>query len=148
MCDLNGMLDGNIPKTLQDLRDAEDDVLLKLYDKAQGNTKEFTKQCNMDFSYSSLTREIKNRGYEQRWVKDQADLQKSDVKDPVSDIETVEVNVREERCRKNIPMSKSCYDEFNKFLGGGSNTYLYVTAALRLFMKLFIENRLHIEITN
>lgn len=67
---LEEMLNPDIKKSLQDLRDVEDDVLLEVYDRAQKHTRTATKDYNMDFSYTSITQEIKRRGYIQRWVKE------------------------------------------------------------------------------
>lgn len=43
-------------------------------------------------------------------------------------------------------MTKSCYKEFDEFLKGKKNAYIYSTAVLHLFVKMYKENRVDIEI--
>lgn len=143
---LEEMLNPDIKKSLQDLRDVEDDVLLEVYDRAQKHTRTATKDYNMDFSYTSILQEIKRRGYIQRWVKEHPNPEDSKRRTEVQNKENVKIKVQEQKCRKNISMTKSCYKEFDEFLKGKRNAYIYCTAALRLFMKMYKEGRVGFEI--
>ena len=65
---------------------------------------------------ASLIKEIKHRGYKQGWVKEKLDSEKTKEGIVALNRENVKVKMQEEKCRKNIPMTKSCYKEFDEFL--------------------------------
>lgn len=50
-------------KTMDDLRAAADEALLAMYEQAQGDTANFQRNFEAEFSYTSLTKEIESRGY-------------------------------------------------------------------------------------
>ena len=95
---------------------------------------------------ASLIEEIKHRGYKQGWVKEKLDSEKTKEGIVALNRENVKVKMQEEKCRKNIPMTKSCYKEFDEFLKDKKNAYIYSTAALHLFVKMYKENWVDIEI--
>ena len=129
---LEEMLNPDIKKSLQDLRDVEDDVLLEVYGRAQKHTRTATREYNMDFSYTSIIQEIKRRGYIQRWVKEHPNPEDSKRRTEVQNKENVKIKVQEQK--------------FDEFLKGKRNAYIYCTAALRLFMKMYKEGRVEFEI--
>ena len=85
-------------KTMEDLRSAPDAELLQMYDDAQGDTKEFTQKFGTEFSYTSLTSEIKSRGYKQGWIKEGT----------TNSRKIIEVNMDCDKDRMNLNMDVEC----------------------------------------
>ena len=115
-------------KTLDDLRNADVQELLQMYDQAQGTTKDFQSNFSVEFSYTTLTGEIKSRGYEQKWQKASNHIVKLSATD-----------------RLNLSMTKNCKEKYAKFLKDKTCPYIYTTAALESFMDAY--NNRTIDVT-
>lgn len=148
---LEQMLDPEIQKSRQDLKETEDMVIMQLYYNAQGDTKKFTKSHNMDFSYSYLVSELKLRGYELKTVfakgntiYDETGSQSCANKEQKP--YQVSIDVNEKKARKHLAMTESCAQEVTAFLENKKHSYIYVTAAFKLYMKLYEEGKVDSDI--
>ena len=92
----------------QRLSDAE---LLQMIDKAAGHTtKDFQDYMNCDFSYTTLTNLLRERGYENGWHKT------SDGSSQSTNPTIIQMKKSEEECvRVFLSMDKSIADEWKKF---------------------------------
>ncbi|MBQ8247515.1 MAG: hypothetical protein IJZ42_10315 [Lachnospiraceae bacterium] len=120
--------------TMEDLRSAPDSELLQMYEDAQGDTKEFTQKFGTEFSYTSLTSEIKNRGYKQGWIKEGM----------ANSCKEVEVNLNCKKDRMYLNMDVDCKKKYENFLKKQKNSYIFTTAALMHFMKEYEQKELQI----
>lgn len=59
----------NIPMAKEQCQQLTDAELLKMVQKAEGHTKDFSQYMLCDFSYSFLTNVLRSRGYEHGWYK-------------------------------------------------------------------------------
>ncbi len=58
----------NVPKTISDLAQASDETLLNFVNYSKGHTgKDFSEYFKVEYSYSKLTNELKERGYRNGW---------------------------------------------------------------------------------
>ena len=121
-------------KTIEELKQASDDEILKMYDDAQVHTTDFQKQFSTNFSYASLISEIKNRGFVNGWYK------------PV-DVKDVYVPLTKETGRLNLGMTPDTKTRYEKFLGDKDYNYMYTSAALNMFMDAYNAGEININIT-
>lgn len=148
-CSIETMLDPSIKKLKSDLEKADDQVILQLYYKAQGDTKDFTKHHNMDFSYSYLITELSSRGYEQKTVfeKDNTIYDKTGPRSCANKEQKsyqISIDMNEETVRKHLTMVESSGQKFAAFLKNKKHPYTHVTAALELYMRLYEEGKLDV----
>ena len=122
-------------KTLDDMKQASDEELLNLFDKAQGDTKNFMANNHVDFSYTTLVNEITDRGYSRDWHK------------PEANTKDICVELTKNTGRLNLGMTPAVKTRYEKFLNGKDYNYMYTSAALTLFMDLYNSGNININVT-
>lgn len=110
-------------KTLEELRQAKDEELLKCVSEAKGNTgKDFSTTFGTDYSYSAITNELTMRGYENGWHKKVTEMK---------------VKMSKENDRMNLNMTKECKEKYEEFLKDKSYAFVHTTAALMTYMDAY-----------
>lgn len=125
-------------KTLNELRSAKDKEVLKCIDeiKTDGTqTSDFQDKYGTDYSYTTLTSELKARGYSQRWVKDTKATGKE-----------ITVPMSPNNSRLNLNMTAECKERFTKFLSDKSYNFVHTTAALMSYMDDVEQGRIKVNI--
>ncbi|MCR4813789.1 MAG: hypothetical protein K5879_03050 [Lachnospiraceae bacterium] len=109
------------------LSDAE---LLQMIDKATGHTgKDFQDFMNCDFSYTTLTNILKDRGYENGWHKT------SEGSSPIIKATVIPMKKSEEETvRRSYSLEKSIADEWNDFNKNVPFKSVTLGCALKRFM--------------
>lgn len=121
-------------KTIEELKQASDEELLKMYEEAQGDTASFKTNFGVDFSYSMLTQTIKDRGYVQAWVKKEKTKK------------VVEIKMSKDNASKNLNMTKECNATYSKFLEDKGYPFVHTTAALMLYMDAYKKKEIEVKV--
>lgn len=111
-------------RTLSELRNASDREVLACIAELKANgvqTNDFQNFFKTEYSYSTLTKELSNRGYSQRWVKDDAP-------------KFVKVKM-EKTARMNLNMTKECREKYEAFLADKSYNFIHTSAALMSYIE-------------
>ena len=110
-------------RTIMELRNASDPEVLACIAEVKANgvkTNDFQNYFKTDYSYSTLTGELSNRGYSQRWVKDKPKV----------------VRVKMEKtARMNLNMTKECREKYEAFLADKSYNFIHTSAALMSYIE-------------
>ena len=109
-----------------------DEELLQMVEKATGHTsKDFSDYMNCDFSYTTLTNLLKDRGYENGWHKT------SECSSPGFKPTVIPMKKSDEKIvRVSFSLDKSVYDEWKSF-----NTNVpFKTVTLGYALKRFMED--------
>ncbi len=128
------------PKTLAELRTAQPELLLEMFENSKGHTgKDFKDHFHCEYSYTSLRKEIETRGYEFGWHK------VKDVPHPAEQ-KTIELHRPESTVRRSYKIDGDVAEDwadFNKNIPYKSQS---ISAALRYFMEAIEAGKLNIEI--
>lgn len=111
-------------RTLSELRNASDREVLACIAELKANgvqTSDFQNFFKTEYSYSTLTKELSNRGYSQRWVKDDAP-------------KFVKVKM-EKTARMNLNMTQECREKYEAFLADKSYNFIHTSAALMSYIE-------------
>ena len=111
-------------RTISELRNASDHEVLACIAEVKANgvqTSDFQNFFKTEYSYSTLTKELSNRGYSQRWVKDDAP-------------KFVKVKM-EKTARMNLNMTKECREKYEAFLADKSYNFIHTSAALMSYIE-------------
>ena len=110
-------------RTISELRNASDREVLACIAELKANgvqTNEFQNFFKTEYSYSSLTKELSNRGYSQRWVKDSPKF--------------VKVKM-EKTARMNLNMTQECREKYEAFLADKAYNFIHTSAALMSYIE-------------
>ena len=139
----------NAPMSLVEMRQLSDDEIINMYQKAQGHTRtaDFKKVCNTDFSYSSLTCEMKNRNIPLRFTRNR----KNGETTVCGNDSTLPRNVYMTKdgmtlTRHVISVDSETYRQWKTFIEKFTCPSVLTTAALRQFMEDFNAGKIRIEI--
>lgn len=119
-------------KTFSDLRTAPDEELLQMYNDAQGDTDNFKKNFETEFSYTTLTNEIKKRGYVQGWMKQTNECINKSVK------------LQKKTKKMLVDVTPECQKRYSEFISNKQFPYLYTTEALEDLMTKINLNQMKI----
>lgn len=111
-------------RTISELRNASDREVLACIAEVKANgvqTSDFQNFFKTEYSYSTLTKELSNRGYSQRWVKDDAP-------------KFVKVKM-EKTARMNLNMTQECREKYEAFLADKSYNFIHTSAALMSYIE-------------
>lgn len=111
-------------RTISELRNATDREVLACIAELKANgvqTNDFQNFFKTEYSYSTLTKELSNRGYSQRWVKDDAP-------------KFVKVKM-EKTARMNLNMTQECREKYEAFLADKSYNFIHTSAALMSYIE-------------
>lgn len=111
-------------RTISELRNATDHEVLACIAEVKANgvqTNDFQNHFKTEYSYSTLTKELNNRGYSQRWVKDDAP-------------KFVKVKM-EKTARMNLNMTQECREKYEAFLADKSYNFIHTSAALMSYIE-------------
>lgn len=110
-------------RTISELRNATDREVLACIAELKANgvqTNDFQNYFKTEYSYSTLTKELSNRGYSQQWVKD--------------DAKVVRVKM-EKTARMNLNMTQECREKYEAFLADKSYNFIHTSAALMSYIE-------------
>ena len=113
----------NMIRTISELRNASDREVLACIAEVKANgvkTNDFQNYFKTDYSYSTLTGELSNRGYSQHWVKDSPKF--------------VKVKM-EKTARMNLNMTKECREKYEAFLTDKAYNFIHTSAALMSYIE-------------
>ena len=111
-------------RTISELRNASDREVLACIAEIKANgvqTSDFQNFFKTEYSYTTLTKELSNRGYSQRWVKDDAP-------------KFVKVKM-EKTARMNLNMTKECREKYEAFLADKAYNFIHTSAALMSYIE-------------
>lgn len=110
-------------RTISELRNASDREVLACIAEVKANgvqTNDFQNYFKTEYSYTTLTKELSNRGYSQRWVKD--------------DAKVVRVKM-EKTARMNLNMTQECRERYEAFLADKTYNFIHTSAALMSYIE-------------
>ena len=110
-------------RTISELRNATDREVLACIAEVKANgvqTNDFQNYFKTEYSYTTLTKELSNRGYSQRWVKDSPKF--------------VKVKM-EKTARMNLNMTKECREKYEAFLADKAYNFIHTSAALMSYIE-------------
>lgn len=121
-------------RTLSELRNASDREVLACISEVKANgvqTSDFQNFFKTEYSYSSLTKELSNRGYSQRWVKDSPKV----------------VNVKMEKtARMNLNMTQQCREKYEAFLADKTYNFIHTSTALMSYIEDYENGKVKTQI--
>lgn len=118
-------------KTIKDLRNAPDQELLEMVKKAPGNTgKSFQSTFGVEFSYTTLTKELNNRGYKKEWHKVDGGKGKKGIVAKIYNL-----NNLEDRTRRNLTIPDEIFKIYIKYFGKIHNQSVVIGVALERFIE-------------
>jgi len=120
-------------KNLNELRTATDTELLDCVREVKGETKRFQEIFDTDYSYTSLTDELKKRGYVQTWTKPKQ-------------TKIISIPYSKETVRMNLAMTKECKEKYEKFLNQSPCKYVHTSAALINYIDEYMEKDIQVTI--
>lgn len=136
----------NIPNThkmtKEEAQQKTDVELLHMIQKAQGHTgKDFSDYMNCDFSYTYLTGQIRDRGYENGWHKT------SEGSSPVMKPTVIRMKKSEDgTTRKSFIIDKDVAEEWKSFNKNVPFPSVTLGCALRRFMEDYHSGRITFEL--
>ena len=139
----------NTPMSLGEMRRLSDEELNAMYKEAQGHTHspEFQEMFNADFSYTSLTNEMKNRGIELRFKRCRAPKSTKSVPDAVR---KTEISMSKEGMtvkRRFITVDSDIYDQWLRFIEKFPYPSVVTTAAFKQFMDDYDKGEIVIKMS-
>lgn len=117
-------------KTINELKTATVEELLKCYNEAQGYIKEFQQKFETDYSYGMIGRELQSRGLMFGWYN-------PNEKSAKKAVEVVEVKMSKDNACMNLNMTSECREMYKKFLEDKGYAFIHTTAALTSYMKAY-----------
>ena len=121
-------------RTLSELRNASDREVLACIAEVKANgvqTSDFQNFFKTEYSYSSLTKELSNRGYSQRWVKDAPKVMKIKM---------------EKTARMNLNMTQECRERYEAFLADKSYNFIHTSTALMSYIEDYESGKVKTQI--
>lgn len=125
-------------KTIEQLRKASNDELKAYYEEAQGDTKNFQKVFETEYTYSTLTAEMKARGFVSGMYipSDKTEVEK--------EVFEIEIQRQGGNGSMNLTMTNECKERYKEFVGKYGDAFVHTSAALMLYMDLFEAGRLQV----
>ena len=121
-------------RTISELRNASDREVLACIAEVKANgvkTNDFQNFFKTEYSYSSLTNELSNRGYSQRWVKDKPKV----------------VNVKMGKtARMNLNMTQECREKYEAFLADKTYNFIHTSTALMSYIEDYENGKVKMQI--
>ena len=122
-------------RTIMELRNATDREVLACIAEIKANgvqTSDFQNFFKTEYSYTTLTKELSNRGYSQRWVKDDAP-------------KFVKVKM-EKTARMNLNMTKECREKYEAFLADKAYNFIHTSAALMSYIEDYESGKIKTQV--
>ena len=121
-------------RTLSELRNASDREVLACIAEVKANgvqTSDFQNFFKTENSYSSCKKELSNRGYSQRWVKDSPKV----------------VSVKMGKtARMNLNMTQECRERYEAFLADKSYNFIHTSTALMSYIEDYESGKVKTQI--
>lgn len=121
-------------RTIMELRNASDREVLACIAEVKANgvqTNDFQNYFKTEYSYTTLTKELSNRGYSQRWVKDSPKV----------------VNVKMEKtARMNLNMTQQCREKYEAFLADKTYNFIHTSTALMSYIEDYENGKVKTQI--
>lgn len=121
-------------RTISELRNASDREVLACIAEVKANcvqTNDFQNYFKTEYSYTTLTKELSNRGYSQRWVKDAPKV----------------VNVKMGKtARMNLNMTQECRERYEAFLADKTYNFIHTSTALMSYIEDYESGKVKTQI--
>lgn len=121
--------------TMEEMQNASDDELLAMVEKAAGHTKDFSTFLHTDFSYTTLTGELKKRGYQNGWYRN------PDVEGK-KHVDVIQMKAPKSTRRVALSMSDEVADAWQQFNKNVPYRSVTIDEACRRFMRDYAEGKI------